>query len=95
MGVEEFLLKVLKSIQKDKDADFGCLEKINGIYKDALRSHESISNKVFISSRLKEGAMHSLNSVLFVNLLNKLMFFILKRYLLFISYIANFSASHH
>lgn len=49
VGVEEFLLKVLKSIQKDKDADFGCLEKINGIYKDALRSHESIdSNKVFI-----------------------------------------------
>lgn len=48
--IEEFLLKVLRTIQKDKEGSLGCLEKINCIYKDFLPTEQETKfhNKVVV-----------------------------------------------
>lgn len=48
--IEEFLLKVLRIIQRDKEGDFGCLEKIDHIYKELLHTEQETKcfNKVVI-----------------------------------------------
>lgn len=55
--VEEFLLKVLRTIQRNNEGDFGCLEKINQIYKELLQTEQETESHSKVVIRLDHEIM--------------------------------------